>query len=198
MINHSNCDRRERLGFKEAVAQHITSLLFAKGFVCTEQTVHNVNFKTPNVTMAVYHEPLSYEIGLHYSLKNGLSERHDLRDLLDTVLGVDHKKQNFFQASNYDGVVYCIKAIADYLRNYGGDVLAGDPAMYQRISTVAKIRNIAIWKHYEHAPTRKEAEDAWQRRDYSKVCDLYLSMYDDLTPIEKRRLKYAQSHSRSD
>jgi hypothetical protein len=193
----SNNGRRESLGFAEAVAQYIAPLLTAKGFTRTEQTAYSVRFQSPAVALAVFHEPVSYELDLVYALQAAPSERYNLCDMLDTVLGIGHKEQAFFQASEHDRVVYCIKAIADYLRKYGDKVLIGDPTVYQRMREVTRRRNEAYTKQVVQQPIRQAAEDAWQKHDYAKVRDLYEPIEDDLTPVEKKRLDYAKSHSRS-
>lgn len=193
----SNSGRRGSLSFTEAVAQYIAPLLIAKGFTCTEQTAYSVKFQSPDVALAVFHEPASYELDLVYALQAAPSERYSLRDMLDTVLGIGHTEQAYFQASEHDRVVYCIKAIADHLRKYGDKFLIGDPTVYQRMREATRRRNEAYTKQVVQQPIRQAAEDAWQKHDYAKVRDLYERIEDDLTPVERKRLSYAKSHSRS-
>jgi len=198
MTTHgSNSGRRESLGFTEAVAQYIAPLLIAKGFTCAEQTVYSVKFQSPDVALAVFHDPVSYEIDLVYALQASPSERYDLRNMLDMVLGPDQQQQVYFQASERDRVVASIKTIADYLRKYGEKVLMGHPTTYQRIGEAARRRNEAYTRQVVQWPIRQAAEDAWQKHDYAKVRDLYEPIEDDLTPVEQKRLNYARSHSPS-
>jgi hypothetical protein len=41
-------------------------------------------------------------------------------------------------------------------------------------------------------PTREAANAAWEAKDYAKVHELYGSLGEDLTPVERKRLEYAR------
>jgi hypothetical protein len=187
-------DTRERLGFAKAVAAHIAPVLAAQGFACTEATSYVVRFESAEVMLAISHDRLSYEIEVTFARKTDPSQQDTLCDMLDAVLGPGHKEQVFFQASDPDRVVACVKAISELLRNYGQSVLAGESAIYQRMAEVARLRNGAYTKQVVQTPIRKAAEEAWQRHDYPKVRELYESIEADLTPTEKTKLKYAKDH----
>ncbi len=194
-IHESNNGKREQLGFVEAVSEYIAPVLAERGFACVEATPYSVKFQSHNVALAVFHEPVSYEIDLVYALQAVPSERYNLCDMLDMVLGLGHKEQTFFQASEHDRIVYCIKVIADYLRKYGEKVLIGDPTIYQRMREVTRLRNDAHEKQAARQSICRAVEEAWQKRDYAKVRELYGPIEADLTPAEKKRLNYARSHS---
>jgi hypothetical protein len=44
---------------------------------------------------------------------------------------------------------------------------------------------------------RKEAEIAWHEKNYAALIETYNSMKDDLTPVEAKKLAYAQKHLHS-
>ncbi len=188
-----NDTERESLGFAEAIHEHITPLVVAKGFVCTDQTLYSATFQSPNVIMTVVHEPLSYEIELSYALRNTPSERYNLSDLLDTVLGTGHNLQTFFQASERHQINYCVKTVADYLLKYGEKMLVGNVAMYQKIKEATRRRSVSHTKEVVQRPVRIAAEAAWKEHNYATVRQLYEPIERDLTPAERRRLDYARS-----
>ena len=193
MTKHdSNSGKRERLGFAEAVSEYISPVLADRGFTCIEATPYSVKFQSPNVALTVFHDLISYEIDVVYARQADPSQRYDLRNMLDAA---GSKEPIFFQASTYDRIIEAMKTIADLLRKYGGDVLAGNLASFQRIGETAQDRNAAYTKEVVQKPIRKAAEDAWQKRDYAKVRDLYGPIEADLTAVEKKRLDYARSHS---
>lgn len=74
-------------------------------------------------------------------------------------------------------------------------MLAGDPAAYERIGEAARQHNEAYTKQVVQRPIREAAESAWEKRDYATVRALYEPIEGDLTPVEKKRLDYAKSHS---
>jgi len=44
---------------------------------------------------------------------------------------------------------------------------------------------------------RSEADDAWHKRDFRRVIDLYTSIQDHLSAFESGRLAYAKKHHRA-
>lgn len=186
---------RERLGFAEAVRHYIAPVLTARCFTCSEATPYVVKFTSPTVVLALSHAPVSYEIQVTLARKAAPSQLYTLRDILDLALGPEHKDQGFFQASERGRVFECVRAIGDILSKYGETVLPGEPAVYERMDETARHRNEAYTKQVVQGPIRKAAEKAWQEHDYAKVRDLYDSIEPDLTPVERKRLEYAKSHS---
>jgi len=180
--------------FAEAVAEYIAPILTAQGFACTKTSLYIVRFESTEVVMAISHDPFSYEIEVAFSRKTHPSQRYTLRDMLDAVLGSNHKDQDFYQASEPDRIVRCLKAIAELLRKYAQIALAGEPAAYKRMAEVAQLRNEAFTKQLIQEPIRKAAEKAWRHHDYGKVREMYRSIETDLTPAEQKKLKYAQDH----
>jgi hypothetical protein len=176
------------------VEEYIAPVLAAQGFACTEATPYVVKFESAEVALAISHDRLSYEIEVAFLCKADLSQKCTLRDMLDAVRGPSHKESEFFQASEPDRVVMCVKAIAELLQKYGQSVLAGEPAVYQWTRESARLRNEAYTKQVVQQPIRKAAEEAWQHHDYRKVRHLYESIESDLVPLEQKRLKYAKEH----
>lgn len=185
----------DSLGFSDAVTRYIAPLMIARGFTCTEQSAHIVTFQSPAVALSVIHEPISYEIDIAYSLQSDPWEQYDLRSMLDIAVGIDHQEPVYFQASEPKRVVECVKSIAVYMQKYGESILTGDPVAYRRIDELSRRRNANFTRQVIQAPTRQAAEMAWRCRDYAKARDLYESIENDLTPLEKKRLSYARSHS---
>lgn len=185
---------RESLGFAEAVAAHIAPVLAVQGFACTEATPYVVRFESAEVTLAISHDRLSYEIEVVFARKVDPKQQYVLGQMINLFVESDSHKALFFQASDRDRVVACVKAIAELLQKYGQSVLAGEPAIYQRMAEVSRLRNEAYTKQVVQTPIRKAAEEAWQRHDYPKVRELYESIDSDLTATEKTKLKYAKDH----
>lgn len=185
---------RERLGFTEAVVAHIAPVLTAQGFICIEATPYVVRFESAEMAFDISHDRLSYEVELIFVRKADPSQQYSLRDMLDGVLGPTHREQDFFQASDPDRVVACVKTIAELIQKYGQSALTGEPATYRRMAKVARHRNEVYTKQVVQTPVRKAAEEAWHHHDYPKVRELYESIESDLTSTEKAKLKYAKDH----
>lgn len=185
-------EARKRLGFASAIEEYIAPLLATRGFIRTEESPNFFRFDSPKVLLFISHDPLSYEINVVFSRKVDPLQVSTLRNMLDVLLGSSHEVQDFFQASDRDRVIACVKEIARILQDFGQSVLAGEPAIYEQMSCANRWRNEAYTKEVVQTPIREAALDAWKRHDYLKVRELYESIVSDLTPIEELRLKYVQ------
>ncbi len=190
----SNNRHMERLGFADAVGKYIGPVLADRGFACIETTSCFVKFTSPNVSLVVFHDPFSFQIDVVYARVDALLQRYVLHNMLEAAFVPGHKEYALFQASEPDRVIAVVKTIAELLRKYGGGVLVGDLAEYQRIGEFVRQKSEAFTKEVVQSPIRNAAEDAWQERDFAKVIDLYKQIEADLTKIERKRLEYANNH----
>jgi len=187
-----DCQRKERehLGFAEAVLRHIEPVLAPLGFRRTEQSCYVFMYESAKVFLQVIHDPMSYAIGIEFWRLAKPSERCTLGGLLASA-----GEYRSFQASTPDGVNTAIVEIADLLRRHGRESLTGAPGTYERLVKDIEARSEAYTKEIVQQPIRTAAHAAWQRGDFAKVRELYESIDADLTPVERKRLDYAKSHS---
>jgi hypothetical protein len=187
-----NHEARKRLRFAEVAVENFTPILIVHGFVCTEITPYLVRFESTDVQLTIIHDPISYEIGLFVARRNDPSRRFGLRDILEIALGTAQNIGCVFQASDPDRVAAAVKAIAESLGKCGTGVLTGAPVVYQRMADISRARADAYTKEVVQSPLREAAKEAWLRHDYARIRELYESIEADLTPSERRRLKYAK------
>lgn len=185
-----NCrrDEREQLGFAEAVQRHIEPVLSPIGFRRTEQSCYVVMYESAKVFLQVIHDPMSYCIGIEFWRLAEPSERCTLGGIL--AFAGEYRN---FQASTPDRVNTALEEMADLLQKYGMEVLTGDIRTFQRLVRDSEARSKAYTKEVVQQPIRATAHDAWQKREYAKVRELYESIEADLTPVERKRLEYAKS-----
>lgn len=153
-----------------------------------------MKYESGSVLLSLFHDPISCELDLVYALRTNPSEQYDLCNLLDVMLGADHKETTFFQASDQSRVVDCVKTIADHLRRFGQAVLRGDVAAYQRIGASARRKNEALTKQILHNPVRLAAEAAWSKHEFRQARVLYEEIVENLTSLERKRLDYCRRH----
>jgi hypothetical protein len=194
MMTVQDGEARELLGFVEAVVEHIAPLVAAQGFACVEATPYVVKFESPKMVLKMSHDRLSYEMETSFVRKPDGQRRYTVRDMLAAELGPAHKERDFFQASQPDAVAHTVKAVAKLLERYGKRVLAGEPEVYERMTIAARTRDEALTNEIVQGPTSRDAEEAWRRRDYALVRDLYERIEADLTHIERAKLKFAKDH----
>jgi hypothetical protein len=84
---------------------------------------------------------------------------------------------------------YCRKVLlmnARLLREYAKDILDGSPEIFKTLPSREDINRSAITR------IKGMALDAWNKKDYVKVVQIYKSVDRLLTEDEKKRLEYAQ------
>lgn len=183
-------DRRS-LGFEEAVRTLLEPVLNRYGFVRVEESSHLVQFESPHVSLALLHQPVSYELDLVVTRKDWPDRHFSLQDVLEATQGA---KPTFFQASSADRVSLCVTLITQLLQEYGDGVLRGDMDAYDRMAKAQDARSQELTNEVVSRPIREAAEAAWKNKDYVQVKRLYESVRGDLTPTEVRRLNYAAAH----
>jgi hypothetical protein len=181
-----------RVGFSNAVLEHIKPVLNGQGFACTEATPCIVRFESAHVLVGLFYD--RYDIDVSFALKADPSQEYTLPDMLDLVEGPGRK--GYFQSSEPAGVVASLRVIAELLQKHGQSVLAGESAAYQRMEKLSRLRHEAYTRRIVQADIRKDAEEAWHRHDYIRVRDLYESIAADLAPSEKKKLEYAKKRLR--
>ena len=145
----------------------------------------------------VYHGRQSYELNVEVgSIAEPAGRSYRLSDVLGAIVGWDDKRPTYFQASNREAVRRCVQGIADLVANHYGPVLRGDAGVLGRVAAHTLERSRAHTREVVQRPVREAAEKAWQTKDYAKVRELYASIRDDLTLVERKRLEYAERHRR--
>jgi len=187
---------RADLGFSEAVQGAFGFLVAEFGFRITESNPTLVRYESERVFLNVYHGRRSYEIDVEIGrLPLVERRRYRLPDVLGAIAGLEDKRDTYFQASNGPVVERCVRAIADLVAKHYGPVLRGEPAVFDSIGAYTAERDAAYTKEVVQRPVRAAADKAWRAKDYEKVRELYGSIRNDLSPVERKRLDYAERHS---
>lgn len=156
-----------------------------------------VRYESDAVFLIVYHGRRSYEVNVEIGqIADPVGHSYRLPDVLRALLGHDDKRQTYFQASDLQGVHRCVHAVAELVASHYGLLLKGDEAVFGRVAAQTAEAARALTKDVVQRPVREAAEKAWHAKNYAKVSELYNSIRDDLSPMERKRLKYADKHDR--
>ena len=142
-------------------------------------------------SLALFHQPLSYELDLVVIRKDGADQHFSLQDVVEAAQGIE---PTFFQASSADRVFQCMTLIMQLLQKYGAGVLRGDVDAFDRMAKAHERRSRELTNEVVSRPIREAAEVAWKNKDYGEVKRLYESLRGNLTDTEARRLNYAAAH----
>ena len=190
-LTNSNASR-ENLGFISAVRSNFQFLIDNFGFELIKEELTFVRYETKLLFVNIYHGRLSYELGFECGLQaKGENSRYRLSTILRGELGDAHNKQTSYQASNKKAVYSCLGKIADLVSEYCVPILQAENLAFARVEQAAGDEGRELTERYTIGPIKAQAEQAWIKKDYEKVRSLYISIKDNLSPVELKRLRYA-------
>lgn len=156
-----------------------------------------VRYESATMFLNVYHGRRSYEINLEIGGRDDpVGRSYRLPDVLSALLEPDDRRQTFFQASNPQAVRWCVQAVAELVARYCAQLLNGDMATLAQVASHHSEAARDLTRNVVQRPVREAAERAWHAKDYAKVRELYESMGDGLSPLERKRLEYAEKRLR--
>lgn len=185
--------QRTNLGFQEEVKEYFGFLLTEYGFECVFSDPYCVKFNSDKVYLNVYHERISYEIyfeiGMlpeHYqnTLKVGV------KNIIEATENISAK--SFYQASTKENVSIAVKELANLVKQYGKNALIGTVEYFQTISDrkAKKQQSELIMEKLKIAENK--AENAWKKKDYKTVIEIYENIEAHLNTIQTKKLELAR------
>jgi len=191
---------RWKLGFKEAV---LASFQFLRSydFKPVQEQDTFVRYESESAFVNVYHGRASYEIGVEIG-RLDRQEKYGLGYLVSWA-GKDawetegFGRSTMFQVSTREGVQEFVPKVADLVEKYGDQFLLGTAAFYDKLQTANERAAIAYEREQMLSRIKKEADSAWDQKDFARVVELYQPIQDNLTEIEAKRLAYAEKHCKS-
>lgn len=186
-------ERRRQLNFQQIVRDSFAFLEENFKFKCVYSDIYCVKFISEKVYCNIYHEKLSYELGVRIGL---LPEHIDNKRYIDIEEIIREQKIDSFIRQNYSALA--IRSIEKYikeasiiLKRYGVKSLLGDEGYYLFI---LKERD-KLTKEFLYQERLKQAEnkakEAWDNNDFEKVIEIYLGL-SNLNNIQKKKLNIAK------
>jgi len=97
-----------------------------------------------------------------------------------------------YQASTREAVQEVVVRMAGLVNQCAVPLLQGDATSYQTLEVEQSRDATEYTKEVHLRGIRKQAEAAWQDKDYSILLDLYRGIQYDLRPSEFMRLQYVE------
>jgi hypothetical protein len=200
-LEYSPTFDHDQLGFVAEVTSAFRFLSTDYGFRCIRIDPSFVRYESSLTFINIYHGRRSSELGVEIGkLENisGLQENwYTIGEVLD-LIGVRKKLGfTFFQASTRERVQMLVPKLAEYVKEYAKPILEGNLQIFERLHDLRHKKSEEYIKDMRLSQIREEAEKVWHKKDYAKLVELYNSMKDDLTPVEVKKLEYAQKHLHS-
>jgi len=165
------------------------------GFKLIQEEATFLRYESEWVFINIYHGRLSYEIGFECGLKSkGEDSRYRLPTILRGLLGEAYSKEAVLQASEKEAILRCIVKMAELVSKHCGSLLNAEELAFAQVEKASVEESQEITEKYTIDPVKRQAEQAWRKKDYDKVKSLYRSIINKLSPIEIKRLEYASKH----
>jgi hypothetical protein len=168
------------------------------GFRCVRRESSLLRYEADRVFVTVTWDPYSGEINVFIGLRPKTGEPEDgfsLSDLLDMEAVNVPERKTPFQVAEEKEVYPFLKKLAEDTRVYGKPALTGDRMFFRRLKNFRNVVARTSRRETEVRRARSAAENAWQKREFEKVVDLYTSIQNELSGAERSKLEYAKKHT---
>jgi hypothetical protein len=187
---------RVQLGFTTEVLSAFHFLTQDYGFKCVKTDVTFVRYESRSIFANIYHGRRSYELGVEIGKlekdPNVPENWYTIGEIMDFAGVRKDLKFTFFQSSNKDQIKILLKRLAEFVKNYAGEILNGNIEILNKVQILRQEKSDAYIKEMNLRPIREMADVAWKQKDYVKFVGLYRPVEDDLTPVEAKKLEYAR------
>lgn len=181
---------RKSLGFSGEARKQFDFLETKWGFKCTQELPTFVRYESSNIYVNIYHGRVSFEVGVEFGeMSNTPFTLEMLVEILDEKLVGKYWAAH---AKTVQEVCNALKKAADGLKLYGDSVLSGDRVIFDRLKQLGKKRVADMALDSLLHQIRPKAEAAFRQGDFEKTVDLYSSIENALTPVEKKKLEIAK------
>jgi len=187
----------KQVDFAGTVKQTFSFLIQDYGMECTAERKNSfikVCYASKDVFLYVHFDTYSYELGLEVGLLSVGSKEscfYSLAEVLEVVLGKDHEYTTFCQSSTKDGVEEYIKHFSEIVKNHYEPALQNRKDFFECLALAKSASAELSMRNLRLQDVRKEAAEAWDNKDYSRLVELYEPIRSELTNAELKKLDYA-------
>jgi hypothetical protein len=190
---------RARLGFRQEALAVFSFLTTDYDFRCIQADLHMLTYESEALFVLVYHDPLSYEVGVDLGKLGAGSKMKRSFPLVELMrLETPRRAEDL----RYPAVVKpdqmrpALVNLAELLKAYGERVLGGDLSVLKQVRRERARLERELARASRLNQVRPRARAAFREEDYSRAASLHESMEDDLSPAESRMLEYSKKRSR--
>ncbi|MGR4876190.1 hypothetical protein [Pseudoxanthomonas sp. LARHCG66] len=186
-----NMPDRSQLHFTTKVRKAF-SFLANEGFTEVEALPTLVRYQKGGVEVDVYHGRQSYEIGAGISISG---TRYAMSEVVRAGDPEVAKTYRNMVATTHEGIVAGLEELSALMQRYGATALRGDSRYFSMLEGQRKQWAKEYALDVIESQLRPQAEEAFRRRDYSKVVELYGRIKERLSPVEVKRLALAEKRT---
>lgn len=202
--------------FETVVVEQGVRALAPHGFSLWKSSPTHVRFASPHAFVEFFVDQKSLEVGAIVGLPGADHPRGRVIDENQTFSIGRQQEENAFsleQVLKYDEAQASkLRAVGSFvlediatlpsafslllqtLLDYGGPFLKGDIAAFARLGDRVSSAAEALTRKMREEDLRRQAERAWQVRDYARVASSFSKCESQLSPAEEAKLRYALRH----
>ncbi|MGI9054315.1 MAG: phosphoribosylanthranilate isomerase [Pyrinomonadaceae bacterium] len=185
------------IAFEILVKKHFHFLERDFGFKLTNaETNYNsssVKYESNKVFVKPWYFLPQYDYGVSFGLLND-ENWFSLESLFSLDFGFSKPIEfTFKKLSEIESIEKIVVGFAQLLLENGKDVLTGNENLYKQIQENEEIQSRNYTETLEINYSRKQAEIAWQKRDYAEVVKNYQKILESLSPAERKKLNYSEN-----
>lgn len=188
-----------RLNFVAAARSAFAFLLESPfAFWLTDQDEESVGYESEDIVLVVFHDRLSYELGVHLwrlSSDDEAQRPYTLSELMRVTNTLGARSYRRFAATSVDAVRRGTEKLASELREYGDPALKGNQEFFVRLAASRSDAIQELGREMEDRKARQQAEEAWVMKDYAAVITAYSLMEGRLSRVEEARLRLSRERS---
>jgi len=185
-----NVSDRSQLDFSDKVREAF-SFLLGDGFAEIEVLPTLVRYRKGDVEVDICHGRQSYEIG------GGISFSGNRYAMSEVVRASDPDVAKVYRnpvATTQDGVTAGLDELSELMQRYGAEALRGDARLFSALELQRKRWAEEYALDVIEEQLRPRAEEAFRRGDYPKAAELYGRIGKRLSPVEVKKLAFAEEH----
>lgn len=188
----SNMDMSDRLSLNFAAAvRNYFEFLSGLGFSEVEALPTLVRYQKSGVEVDVYHGRQSYEVGAGVT---AFGVRYSIPEIVrhtDSELAKEYRCKSVVTP---EGVAVAVEELSLLTKQYCCLALEGDRSLFLALENERKLWTEEYALDVLVEQLRPKADEAFRKKDYSKVVELYSHIRTRLTPAEVKKLSIAEKH----
>lgn len=183
---------RLHFNFSEKVKKEFL-FLEELGFYTVEKLPTFVRYQKGNIEVDIYHGRRSYEIGAGIT---AFGTRFSISEIIQAIEPEKARQFCHTMISHPDGVSPVLAKLSALLKQYGNRALKGDLQFFEKLKKQRKLwaENYAL--EVLAGQLKPKANEAFRQADYKTAASLYTRIRKSLSPVELKKMKYAEAHKK--
>ncbi|MGI8494620.1 MAG: phosphoribosylanthranilate isomerase [Pyrinomonadaceae bacterium] len=158
----------------------------------TNYNSSSVRYESNKVFVKPWYFLPQYDYGVSFGLIND-ENWFSLESLFSLDFGFSKPIEfTFNKLSEIETIEKIVVGFAQLLLENSKEVLTGNEKIYKQIQENEEVQSRSYTENLEIDYSRKQAEIAWQKRNYAKVVKNYQKILESLSPAEIKKLKYSE------